>query len=158
MNRTVLSLLLFLFLGSCHDLFAATSSATVNYMVGAIDEIEVSGNPRQMVVASAKPGEPPSIATDSTTTYAVTTNSTGRVITASLNRNLPAGCDMCVQLVAPTGAISTGDIHLTTDAQNVVTGISNIAESGLPIIYRFAASCQSSPGSGMVIVTFTISP
>jgi hypothetical protein len=121
--------------------FAATSAPqTITYQVSAINEITVSGNPGALIVITAVPGSQPTAVTDATTTYAITTNVASKRITGALNTVMPDNTALKVTLVAPTGGTSSGQVTLTATAQNLVTGISTLAESGLSISYNFSAT------------------
>lgn len=136
-----------------------TATATVTYTIGSIDSIAISGDPATLTVSTAVPGNPPSICVDSTTTYAITTNCAGRKITGALDSSLPVGVSLGAELAAPTNATSSGSVDLTTTPQNLVTGISNIAEGGLTIAYCLCTTVDASQTAGATTtVTYTITP
>ena len=121
--------------------FAADNAPqTITYQVSAINEITVSGNPGALIVITAVPGSQPTAVTDATTTYAITTNVASKRITGALNTVMPDNTALKVTLAAPTGGTSAGQVTLTATAQNLVTGISTLAESGLSISYNFSAT------------------
>ncbi|HEX6938881.1 MAG TPA: hypothetical protein VF158_05675, partial [Longimicrobiales bacterium] len=71
--------------------------------------------------------------------------------------DLPAGITLTVELAQPTGATSAGPVTLSTTAQNAVTGISKLAETGLGITYTLSATAAAGPLPAQdVIVTLTI--
>ncbi|OJU80004.1 MAG: hypothetical protein BGO10_06855 [Chlamydia sp. 32-24] len=148
----------FLLLTNLQNLQAATTAtATVTYTIGAISAITVSGNPGPLNVNAAVAGSPPSSATDSTTTYSVTTNGTNMKITGSVGAALPTGVSLAVTLAAPSGATSAGAVNLTTTAQNLVTGLTGVAASALGITYALTATAAAVPVSGATaVVTYTI--
>ncbi|MCH9611338.1 MAG: hypothetical protein S4CHLAM81_15390 [Chlamydiales bacterium] len=161
MRRVTLAKLvgMVLVLGYCGPLFAANkATANVKYTVGTIDEISVSGDPKTLAIASSKPGQAPDPVSDSSTTYAVTTNGKNRKITGSIDKKLPTGLTLSLELVAPTGGQSTGSIAMSTKDQNLVTGVSGVSESGMKITYTLAATLAAQPGSGTSVVTYTVSP
>ena len=119
---------------------ADNDNQTVTYQVSSIDEISVSGNPAALNVITAVPGSQPTAATDASTSYSITTNNSSKKITCSIDSAMPANTTLGVTLVAPTGGSSAGQITLTTTAQDMVTGISTLAESGLTITYEFSAT------------------
>jgi hypothetical protein len=121
--------------------FAAnTDTQTVTFEVQAIDEISVSGDPGALIISTATPGSEPDDATDNTTTYAVTTNGTNKKITGAIDSNMPSNTTLEVNLGAPTGGSSSGDVSLSTTAADLVTGITQKAESGLSITYTLSAT------------------
>lgn len=138
---------------------ATTATATVTYTISSISAISVSGNPGALVVNSAVAGSQPTSATDSTTTYSVTTNGTSQKITGSIDTTMPSGSSLSINLTAPSGATSSGSVALTTTAQNLVTGISNVAQANMPITYTLNADVSAAAASGQTrTVTLTIGP
>jgi hypothetical protein len=139
--------------------FAGNSAQqTVTYEVSAINELSVSGATASVTVNSATAGSAPNVATDSTTTYAITTNEEGRKITGSINSNMPTGVTLSATLVGPTGAESQGKKALSTVATDLVMGISTLNESGKGISYELAAtSAAGVVASATKTVTLTIS-
>ncbi len=140
---------------AARDASAQTATQTVSYEVAAVDQISVSGSP-SLVVNTATAGSALTSASASGT-YAVTTNGTGRKITASLDSNMPSGVALTVSLGAPTGATSAGTVTLSTTAQDVVTGITTVNESGLSIGYGLSATVAAGVvPAGNKTVTYTI--
>jgi hypothetical protein len=133
---------------------AQTANQTVSYEVTAIDEISVSGTP-SLTVSAASAGSQPGTATASGT-YSVTTNGTGMKITAEIDQAMPAGVTLSATLAAPSGAASAGTVVLTTVPQDVVSGITRVAETGLGITYGLSAEVTAGPVSGNRTVTYTI--
>jgi hypothetical protein len=117
-----------------------TATQTVTFEVQAIDEMSASGDPGALTVSTATAGAEPDAATDNTTTYAVTTNGTNKKITGEVDVAMPANTTLEVSLVAPTGGSSAGDVTLTTSAADLVTGVTEKAESGLTVSYTFSAT------------------
>jgi len=119
---------------------AQSDQQTVTFEVQAINEIAVSGDPGPLVIGTAVAGSQPTSVSDNTTTYSITTNETGKSIQAALDAPMPTGVTLTIQLAPPTGGTSAGPVALTTTAQPVVTGISQVAESGLGITYTLSAT------------------
>lgn len=137
------------------DASAQTATQTVSYEVAAVDQISVAGSP-SLVVNSATAGNALNSATAGGT-YAITTNGTNRKITASIDTNMPSGVTLTVSLGAPTGASSAGTVTLSTTAQDVVTGITTVNESGLSIGYGLSASITAGVvAAANKTVTYTI--
>ena len=123
-----------------------TATQTVTLQVSAINEISVSGNPGNLTVSTATAGSAPTDATDATTTYAVTTNQTGAKVTGQITVGgaVPTGTTLKINLVAPTGGTSAGDVTLSNgSASDLVTGITQKAESGKTITYKFSATAAA---------------
>ena len=140
---------------SATDAQAQTATQTVSYEVSAINEISVSGSP-SLVINDATPGSGLSSA-NASGTYAITSNQTNRKITARINSDMPSYTSLSVQLAAPAGATSTGVVTLGTTDQDVVTGVSNVNESGLSISYQMTASVEAGVvPAGNKTVTYTI--
>ena len=134
-----------------------TATQTVTYEVASIDEISVSGNPGALTVNAAVAGSEPTAVTDATTTYAITTNNTTRKITGKINTAMPANTFLKVTLVAPTGGTSAGQVTLSGTDQDLVTGISTLAESGKTITYELSATAAAGVvASASKTVTLTV--
>lgn len=149
---------LFVLLGACHLALAGTTATqSVTYQVTAINEISASGNPSALIVNSATAGSQPDAATDATTTFAVTTNSSNKKITGKIDTAMPANTLLKATLTAPTGATSAGQVTLTASDQDLVTGISLLAESGKTISYEFSATLSAGiVSSASKTVTLTL--
>lgn len=126
------------------SLFGSNSATqTVTFSVIPINEISVTGNPGTMTVSTSPAGAAPNTASDSSTSYAITTNGSYRKITAAINSPMPVGVTLTVDVTAPTGATSAGAVMLGTTPADVVTGITGIAESGRRITYVSAATSEA---------------
>lgn len=138
--------------------FAASSATqTVTYEVAAINEISVSSGALSLTVNAATAGSAPTMASDATTTYAITTNELARKITGDIDTNMPAGVTLSVELAAPAGATSAGSQTLSTVAADLVTGIATLNESGKTITYELAAtSAAGVVASASKTVTLTV--
>jgi hypothetical protein len=136
---------------------AQTASQVVRFQVTAINQIGVTGAPAPLVITTATAGAAPTSVTASGGTYAITTNESNKKISASLDEPMPEGVRLDVALGAPTGAMSAGEVSLGTAAADLVTGISVIAESALPITYRLRAeTVVHMPVPATRTVTFTV--
>lgn len=136
---------------------AQTATQVVRFEVTAVNQIGVSGSPAPLVINAATAGLAPTSVMASGSTYAVTTNESNRKITASLDQSLPNGVTLEVSLAPPAGAASAGNVPLSTEGTDVVTGISSAAAAALPITYRLSATptvLMSAPA--VRVVTFTI--
>jgi hypothetical protein len=122
-----------------------TATQIVSFQVSPINELAVSGNPAALNVNS-----------DSSTTYSLTTNEEGRTITGRIDSAMPSGVTLKINLQAPSGGTSAGDVILGTGDSTLVTGISDLAASGKTITYKLDATVDAgviAPASRTVTLT-----
>jgi len=153
MKSKILGLLLLaVIVSTCSLTFAAdTTTQTITFEVQAVNDITVSGDPGPLAATATTP------ATDNTTTYSITTNDTNKKITGHLDTDMPANTTLEVNLSAPTGATSAGNVSLSSIAADLVTGIDSVNESGLAIAYTFSADAAAGIiATDTRTVTFTI--
>lgn len=125
------------FLAAAHGLVARRLDAQT---------IAVSANPAVMTVSTATAGFEPDPVSDASTTYAVTTTAANQKIVARLDAPLPAGVTLTIQLAAPSGVVSRGQVPLTTLDQEVVGAIPSAGTyMGLAVVYRLAATVRAGP-------------
>lgn len=135
---------------------AQSPSQTINFSVAAINQVAVSGTVT-LNVTTAVAGSNPTQATDNGSTWAVTTNQSGAKISASLDSDMPSGLTLQVSLGAPSGATSAGAKTLSSASVDLVTGVSQVATSGLSMNYSLDAALSAGPvASGSRTVTYTI--
>lgn len=140
-KNSVLALALAGFLSLVSSVSAATTATqTVTYQVQAINQLSASGNPAPLIITTATAGSAPTPVSDSSTTYAYTTNQTPQRITAALATAMPAGTTLQVLFAAPSGGSSAGTVTLSTTATDVVTGLANGRDSAKAITYTFSAT------------------
>lgn len=158
MKKLIAFVMAALFIGVSGSAFAASSvNQTVTYQVQAINEISVSGNPSALIVNAATAGSQPTAVTDATTTYSITTNGSSKKVTGILNSAMPANTSLKATLTAPTGGTGAGQVTLTASAQDLVTGISTVAQSGVGISYEFSATAAAGViASAQKTVTLTV--
>lgn len=158
-NLLTILLLAILSFGLATTATAQSTTQDVTIVVEEINEISVSGNVT-LTINTATAGSNPDNATDNTTTYNITTNGSNKKITGQLSAAYASGISLAVNLTAPTGGTSAGQTTLTdVSASDLVTGISNLAETGLTIAYTAsatAAATPNSPGGEQKTVTYTI--
>lgn len=134
---------------------SAQATQDVTFEVQAINQIAFTGSP-SLVVSTATAGSAPTSVTAGAT-YAITTNQTNRKVTAQINSAMPSGVTLTVSLAAPTGGSSAGAVSLGTTAQDVVTGVSTVNQSGLSVTYTLSATAAAGVvASGTRTVTYTI--
>jgi hypothetical protein len=124
-------------------LAANTAQQTVTFQVDAINEISVSGNPGNLAVNTATAGSQPDQDTDNSTSWAVTTNGSNKKMTGDIDSNMPSDVTLEISLTAPTGGSGSGDVSLSTTAGDLVTSITQVAESGLAITYTLSATVSA---------------
>lgn len=153
MKRSIVVTALALATVALAPVVSAQSSAShdVTIAVSAIDEISVSGNVTLTI-------NDITLSQSAAASYSVTTNGVNRKIIAALNTDFSPTLSLDVTVAAPTAAgASAGTVTLSASAQDVVTGISAAAESGLTIDYTATAD-PSTPASTSETrtVTYTI--
>ena len=151
MNSSLVALALMALAGT-----AGAQSQTITFSVGAINQVAVTGSPT-LNITTAVAGSAPTQATDNLSTWAVTTNQTGAKISASLDSDMPSGLTLKVALGAPAGASSAGAQTLSSSGVDLVTGVTQVAASGLAMNYSLDATLAAGVvASGTRTVTYTI--
>ncbi len=135
------------------------ATQTVVFSIDSISEIAFSSDPYILNASQAIPGCNPKDVIDTTSFYAITSNGCSEKIVACLNSPMPMGTALFVWLTAANGATSQGGVYLDSSNQNLVTGISRVAQGNLPVSYLF----KSSTSAGILpptarIVTYTLTP
>lgn len=134
---------------------AQSVNQTVTFAVNAINQIAFTGAP-SLTITTATAGSAPTSVTDASATWAVTTNTTGAKVSASMPI-MPAGLTLSVNLTAPTGGASAGLTSLNATAQDLVTGITKIGVGSLGITYKLDATAAAGVvASATRVVTYTI--
>ena len=154
-GRGLVALLLVL-AGSPRIASAQSVNQSLTFVINAINQIAFACTP-SLTITTAAPGAAPTSVTIATATWAVTTNQSGAKITASIPSAMPAGLTLSANLVAPTGGVSAGYKALGVTAVDVVTGITQVAQSSMGVTYKLDAT----PAAGVVasasrVVTYTI--
>lgn len=139
---------------------STTATQTVTISVTDLSTITVSADPAPLSAAAGGTD-----ATDATTTYAVTTNSTtAKKITGYISSAMPTGTTLSVNLADPDGAgsaASAGAVVLSATtsgtAQDLVTGITQLSTTGKQVSYVLHAGVTAAAASNLSrTVTFTI--
>ncbi len=94
-------------------------------------------------------------ASDNSTTYSITTNGTGKKLTGVLGGAYASGISLALELTAPTGGTAS-QTTLTTSAQDLVTGVGQVAESGLTITYSASATASAASNGAGELQTVTV--
>jgi len=135
-----------------------TATQSVTATVSAINEISITGGPVTLNVNSATAGSQPTDATNSATSYAITTNVTGpatKKITAQIDGNTVSGVTLKIALTSPGSGTPAAAQTLSTTPQSVLTAISAVAGSGT-VTYTLSATVAAAIGSQTKIVTLTL--
>jgi hypothetical protein len=135
---------------------AQSATQVVTFRVEAIEQVSVQGTP-SLTISTAAAGSAPTSVTTTDNSWNVTTNLTGAKVTASLESDMPSGVTLSVNLTAPAGATSAGLTVLGSSPVDVVTNVSKLTATQLPLMYKL----QATPKAGVVtagtrVVTFTI--
>ena len=145
-----------LLLGMVGTASAQTVTQDVTIIVASISVLSVSAGTVSMTINTATPGSNPTDATDSATSYALTTNGLAKKMTAKIGFAYATGISLALNLTAPSGGTSLGSKTLTTIDQDMVTGISNLAESGVGISYTASATASAAPNGAGEVQTVTL--
>ena len=137
-------------------LHAQTASQTVMYSVGPSSRASLSGSAAPLVLSRPMAGQGKTSASVGGSTYAIATNETNQKIRASLSRPMPSGTSLSVSLAAPSGAATIASATLGTTGVDVVTGVSSVSASDLPITYTLNAGASAKMTAGTRLVTYTI--
>ncbi|MFH1453338.1 MAG: hypothetical protein ABIH00_05095 [Armatimonadota bacterium] len=138
--------------------FAASSDTqTVYYEIDAINEL-TAGADVTLTINSATAGSQPSDDDAFPSPgYDITTNETGKKITAALNANMPNNTNLTTYLNPPTGAATNGEVTLDSTAQSVVYSIETVAESHLTYSVSLNATVSAGlPADGSRVITWTL--
>ena len=134
-----------------------TYNQTIRVQVAVINELFISGNPPALTINLAGTGSQPTNVINSTTFYNISSNDSSKKITGVLNSAMPVNTALAINLAAPTGAASMGNVTLSLVAADLVTGINKVAESGKTITYTFSANVAAGViPTGVRTVTLTI--
>ncbi|MBK1732143.1 hypothetical protein [Thiococcus pfennigii] len=112
-----------------------SAQQTLNYQVSAINEISVSNaSVGTLIVSTATAGlQPDEVDDGGATSYSITTNGTGKKITATISEDMPANMTLSLQAVAPTVGSSEGKVDISSasgeNAVDLVTGITQVADN-----------------------------
>ncbi len=142
------------------NVFAANSdTATINYEVQAINEVNIDDASETLTVNAATAGSQPTAATDSGT-YDITTNcaANAKKLTAAIASDMPTGVTLTMNVTAPTGASSAGAVTLSHTAADVVTSVDPVAETNIAISYSMSATVAAgvlSSSSRVLTLTLT---
>ncbi|MEP6990957.1 MAG: hypothetical protein ABJA80_08520 [bacterium] len=135
---------------------AQTATQVVRFSVVSASRASFGSMSQALPTRSAPMDAARSTAAVGQSTYGIATNEANQKIVASLSAPLPKGVSIAVNVSAPEGARSAGSTKLSTKATDVVTGISAVSASELPIAYAMSAQKTTGNSPSTVIVTYTI--
>ena len=138
------------------SILAQTAIQTVTFSVVSMSRVAVSGPASPIIVRTATASRAPASAAGRGASYTITTNESNQKIAASLDAPMPSGVSLAVSLAAPAGAVSAGSTDLGTASADLVTGISGVSATALPIVYTLSASADTAVAPRKRVVTFTI--
>jgi hypothetical protein len=120
---------------------AANDTATINYSVSAINELNIDDATETFAISTATAGAQPDSDTAQTGSYDITTNcaANAKKITAALDLVMPTGTTLVMTLTAPTGA-SASAVTLSATPQDAATLIDGVAQANIAIGYTFSAT------------------
>jgi hypothetical protein len=124
----------------------------------AAQSVTLSGDPGSLAIGTATAGAPLDPVSDATTTYTVATSAAGQQIVARLDAPMPGGVTLSITLTAPTGAVSMGEVTLSTVDQTVVGSIPAAGTyAGLAITYQLSSATSAGPvATAARSVVFTV--
>ena len=132
---------------------AQTATQMVRFKVVAMNRVAIASASASLTMQRPSAANVRTTAAVAGSSYGITTNEANQKITASLNAPLPRGVSLSVALAAPDGAKSKGTKALGTASADVVTGITAVSASELPITYTLSGSAEK---IGPRVVTYTI--
>lgn len=142
-QHVILTLLIFLIIPvlAFGQRGGSSVTQTVTIEVKPITKIQVTGNPGSLIITDTAMGEGMSVVSDQSSRYHMLTNLENMKIVASIDRPMPAGTQLRIQLGTHQG-ISAGQIDLSSSVSpvTVVTGIGRGSEINQSISYTFAAA------------------
>ncbi|CAN5527383.1 hypothetical protein BH23BAC4_BH23BAC4_08190 [soil metagenome] len=136
---------------------AQTASQNVTVVVQEITAISVTGSVSLTINSVGSAGDDPDEVSASSS-YNLTTNGADKKIVAELDSAFPTGITLAANMAAPSaGGSSVGAVNLSSSAQDLVTGITRLRGSAVPITYTASATVEAEPDPGISrTVTFTV--
>jgi hypothetical protein len=143
----------------CGTMYSQTRSTSlnVNFSVPEVNSIVINesslnfnfiyGGPTGMIYAPVA----------LSATYNITSTGTNKRVLASLDSPMPPNMSLLLRADPPTGAISSGDVNLTTAPQVLLQNISNVHQSNLLLRFTMRAELGAPARAGTRTVLLTIS-
>ncbi len=136
---------------------SAQATQLLRFEVKPVVGLVVSGDPAPMVISSSEGESASRSVWERSTRYSLVTNLAPMRILASLDRPMPAGTSLRVQMESGRG-VSAGEVDLDGAPKEVVSAIGQGFESNRVISYRFTAGpevAELKPVSRTVVLTLT---
>jgi hypothetical protein len=129
------------------------ASQVIQISIRPVNAIRISGSPAFTVPGVRASRDTVTLVSEDS--YALTTNEVHRNVSIALDAPMPMGTALAVELEAPTGAESNGELTLSTAPQRAVTGVSRVNERGLAIRYRLTVMPRTSvaPTNRLIVIT-----
>ena len=115
------------------------AAQSVSYEVVEVSQLTVAGSPTLTINNTNSGAGSGLLSVTGIGTYDITTNATNKKITAALDLAMASDVALTVAFTAPTVGTSAGAVALTAVAQDVVTGITEVDETAIPISYTLSA-------------------
>lgn len=154
-NSRTMIMSAFLVIAAAASASAQTATQDLTINIQAINKIAVSGGAHTLTINTATAGNAPDDATW-TTSWAITTNQSTMKVTASIGTDMPSGTTLILNMGQPTAATSAGNVVLEGSAKDIVTGITKLNESSLPLTYTVQATAAAGVQSISKTVTYTV--
>ena len=136
-----------------------TATQRITYSIQEATHIAVSGDPAPMLVVAATPGTEPVPVIEASTRYSIASSAgeNSKKITASIDKDLPAGVLLEVELAPPDANATSTKRALSTHATDLVMNIDNVVATDKAITYtlRADATAKSLVGDSL-LVTYTV--
>jgi len=123
---------------------------TITVRVDAINEVSLNGDLNTLVIGSQKGSAA------NNASWAVTTNEINKRLLGSIDADMPPGVRLYIELEAPNKALSNGPVVLSTTPQDLVTGISRVAEDNLKVLYTLSAETDTCVKQWQRVLTLTL--
>ena len=122
-----------------------TASQLLTLVVRPMTRLVVSDDPRPLIITREAGSTAAQSISDRHTRYSLLTNQEEMKISASIDRAMPQGTSLRIQL-ASSGGVSKGEVDISkaTAPAEVVTGIGRGFESDQSITYTFTADPTAS--------------
>lgn len=144
-------------LGAAGKANAQTDTNTITYSIEQVSLVNVAGDVT-LTINSGTAGGGLTSATGNTT-YSITNNFTtsGVKLTGALNTAMPTGTTLKLTVSAPSSGSSAGEKTLSTTAQDLVTGIGAVDQSGVSMNFTLEGTVDAGVvNSSTKTLTFTL--
>lgn len=148
---TVISLVL-----SASVVSGNTATQDITITAESINEISLSKTSLDLTITPPPGDLLEEEVSDSSTTLSYSTNHANQEITVEVDKALPPGLALLVEATS-TGGVSSGVVSLETSANNLITDLSNVTDSGETVTYTLKAIKIAEPAAAKTFtVTYTI--